>query len=149
MQLILWRHADAEDAAGGDDLARALTRKGRKQAERMAQWLRPQLAPDWLVLASPARRALETARALTDEPEERSRLAPGARASDILEEVGWPDHERPVVVVGHQPTLGQVAGRLLGARHELAIRKAAMWWFAERGGETVLLAVLDPDRLPR
>ncbi len=149
MELILWRHADAEDAVGGDDLARALTKKGRKQAERMAAWLRPQLSPDWRVLASPARRALETARELTERPEERSGLAPGASVREILEEAGWPDDERPVVVVGHQPTLGQVAAKLLGARHDLAIRKAAMWWFADRGGETVLLAVLDPDRLGR
>jgi len=35
MELILWRHAEAEDAVGGDDMARALTKHGRKQAERV------------------------------------------------------------------------------------------------------------------
>ena len=41
MNLILWRHAEAED--GADDLQRALTGKGRRQAARMAQWLTFQL----------------------------------------------------------------------------------------------------------
>ena len=37
MELILWRHADAED--GLPDLSRRLTPRGIKQAERMAAWL--------------------------------------------------------------------------------------------------------------
>ena len=37
MELILWRHADAED--GAPDLERRLTPKGRKEAERVAAWL--------------------------------------------------------------------------------------------------------------
>ena len=37
MDLILWRHAEAEELAeAGDDLARALTSRGEKQAARMA-----------------------------------------------------------------------------------------------------------------
>ncbi|HEX7466215.1 MAG TPA: histidine phosphatase family protein, partial [Usitatibacter sp.] len=39
MELILWRHAEAEDAGGGGDLARSLTKRGRKQAAKMAEWL--------------------------------------------------------------------------------------------------------------
>ncbi|MEO7547467.1 MAG: histidine phosphatase family protein, partial [Ramlibacter sp.] len=40
MDLILWRHAEAEDAPeGGDDLDRALTSRGEKQAARVAAWL--------------------------------------------------------------------------------------------------------------
>ncbi len=37
MDLILWRHAEAED--GANDLARELTPKGVKQAARVAEWL--------------------------------------------------------------------------------------------------------------
>jgi len=43
MDLILWRHAEAEDAGGKPDLERNLTRHGRKQAARMAEWLKPRL----------------------------------------------------------------------------------------------------------
>ena len=41
MDLILWRHAEAEDGVGKPDTERELTKRGRKQAERMAEWLRP------------------------------------------------------------------------------------------------------------
>ena len=36
MELILWRHAEAEGPGPKGDLARSLTKKGRRQAERMA-----------------------------------------------------------------------------------------------------------------
>ena len=36
MDLILWRHAEAED--GANDLARELTQKGHKQAARVADY---------------------------------------------------------------------------------------------------------------
>ena len=145
MELILWRHADAEDALGGDDMGRALTKKGRKQAERMALWLAPRLSEDWLLLSSPARRAVETAQALGRRIEEREALGPGMTADDVLAAAGWPDHRRPVLVVGHQPTLGEVAAMLLASRRPAAVRKAAAWWFAARDGEILLRAVMDPD----
>ena len=44
MDLILWRHAEAEDwTEGCDDLQRSLTGRGEKQAKRMAAWLDRQL----------------------------------------------------------------------------------------------------------
>src|SRR5947208_88013 len=58
MELILWRHADAED--GTPDLARRLTKKGRKQAERVAEWLEERLPGDYVLLCSPALRERET-----------------------------------------------------------------------------------------
>jgi phosphohistidine phosphatase len=149
MELILWRHAEAEDAAAGGDAARALTRRGKKQAERMGGWLRPRLADEWRILASPAKRAVQTAKGLGMDFEEREALGTGASAASILREAGWPDGERSVVVVGHQPTLGEVAARLLGVRGEMAVRKGAIWWFAAKGGKTVLRCVLDPDLLER
>ena len=52
MDLILWRHAEAEDAAPGmSDLERALTTKGVKQARRMGQWLNSQLPDSCRILA--------------------------------------------------------------------------------------------------
>ncbi|MGA9911314.1 MAG: histidine phosphatase family protein, partial [Paraburkholderia sp.] len=53
MNLILWRHAEAEEFASGD-LARALTTRGRKQAQNVAKWLRTRLPEDAVILASPA-----------------------------------------------------------------------------------------------
>ena len=150
MDLILWRHAEAED--GLPDLTRALTGRGRKQASRMADWLNPRLPPDIRVLVSPATRTLQTAQALGRSYDPVQALAPGASAEDVLAAVGWPDADYPVLVIGHQPTLGQVAMRLLtGQAGDLTVKKGGIWWFQgrERAGQTqvVLRAVAAPDWL--
>ena len=150
MDLILWRHAEAED--GLPDMKRELTDQGRKQAGRMADWLNPRLAQETQVLVSPARRALQTARALGRSHTEVAALAPGAGADAVVAAAGWPDAPYPVLIVGHQPTLGQVAAKLLsGQGGDLSIKKGAVWWFQcrERDGElqVVLRAVVGPDWL--
>lgn len=146
MDLILWRHAEAED--GLEDLERALTKRGRRQAKRMAEWLRPRLAGEWRILSSPAKRALQTVKPLELPYDVRDALGTGAGPQAILREAGWPGAGASVVIVGHQPTLGQVAARLVGAASEIAIKKGAIWWFASRGGgEATLRAVLNPDLL--
>lgn len=145
MNLILWRHAEAEDADARGDMERALTKRGRKQAQRMGEWLRARIPADALVLASPARRAVQTAKALGIAFEERPVLAPGASAISMLGEAGWPVAERTVVIVGHQPTLGEVAAHLLGASKGLSLRKASIWWFVSRDGAAALRCVMDAD----
>src|SRR6185436_3403044 len=101
MDLILWRHAEAEE--GGNDLARELTPKGQKQAARVAEWLLLRLPSRFVLVSSPAARAQQTA----------EEIAPGAAVSAILEAAGWPDNKGTVVLVGHQPDLGQAAGFLI------------------------------------
>ena len=114
MELILWRHAEA--AAGEPDAARPLTERGRRQAERMARFLAPRLPADLRVIVSPARRAQETARALGRSFETVERIAPGCGVAEILDAASWPESERPVLLVGHQPTLGEVAAKLVEGR---------------------------------
>lgn len=150
MELILWRHADAENST--PDMARALTGRGRKQAARMADWLNPRLPQDIRVLVSPATRAIQTAQALGRYYDQVPALAPGASVDDVLTAAGWPDGAYPVLIVGHQPTLGQVALDLLaGQEGEVAMRKAGIWWFQNREREgrlqVVLRAVASPDWL--
>ncbi len=150
MELILWRHADAQDGPVDDE--RELTDKGRRQAARMAKWLRPRLEGKWKVLASPAARARQTADALGCPYETCLTLGPLETEDALLRVAGWPGGDCNVVVVGHQPTFGRVAARLLSGRHgHLTIKKGAAWWFSSRidgedgRGETVLRAVLSPD----
>lgn len=150
MELILWRHAEAED--GGDDLQRALTKRGRRQAELMAAWLGRRIDAKWLVLSSPARRALQTVEPLKRPFEVRDRLGPMSGPQDVLRETGWPSAKDNLIVVGHQPTLGQVAAHLMGAGlADISLRKGAIWWFATRHrdgeGATILKAVLNPALL--
>ena len=151
MELILWRHAEAEDGEG-DDLQRELTKRGKRQAQRMSEWLRPLLVGEWRILVSPAKRTLQTVKALDMAFDVREALGASSTPQMVLREAGWPQGEDDVLIVGHQPTLGQVAARLVGgAQGDVSIRKGAIWWFATRNRhgeqETILKAVLNPDLL--
>jgi phosphohistidine phosphatase len=148
MDLILWRHADAQD--GVPDLDRELTDKGHRQAADMAKWLKLHLPKGSKILVSPAARAQQTARALTHDYRTVAEIAPGAAYEAVLNAAGWPNQEGAVLVVGHQPTLGQAAAVLLsGDPSDVSMKKGAIWWFANRarGGhhEITLRAVLSPD----
>jgi len=142
MDIILWRHADAE--AGADDLARRLTPKGHAQAAAVARWLRRHLPPEFVVLASPARRAQQTAEALHAAILTEARLAPGASVRAIVESAHKHRDRRLAIVVGHQPDLGRAAAHLVAHAHaEWAIEKGALWWI---DGHRVR-AVVSPDLL--
>jgi phosphohistidine phosphatase len=144
MDLILWRHAEAfEMREVQDDLDRALTNKGERQAQRMAAWLNRQLPASTKVLASPARRAQQTAAALDRKVKTVAELAPEATVDNLLHAVRWPEAREPVLVVGHQPTLGLAAAYLLsGQAQAWTVRKGGVWWLRAREREGVLQVVL-------
>ena len=150
MDLILWRHADAEDDI--HDAERKLTAKGVKQAARMAKWLRPRIPDSAVVLASPAKRAQQTAQALTEDFKTVPELGLAASAEGVLRAAGWPGREGCVVVVGHQPTLGESAAlALTGKKEPWNVKKGAVLWFVRRDDEepapTQLRAAISPDLL--
>jgi len=151
VDLILWRHAEAlEMREVHDDLDRALTPKGERQALRMAEWLNRHLPASTRVLVSPARRAQQTATTLDRRFKTVPALAPDGSVEALLHAARWPDSREPVLVVGHQPTLGLAAAYLLaGQPLGWAVRKGAVWWLRvrEREGErqVVLHAVMAPE----
>lgn len=153
MDLILWRHAEAVvESEGQNDLERALTSKGERQAQKMAEWLNRHLAHSTRVLVSPALRCQQTAQALGRKFRTVASLAPGASAGDVLAAARWPDASEPVLVVGHQPTLGLVASlALTNVVQPWSVRKGAVWWLRSRsreeGERVVLQAVQAPDSL--
>ena len=105
MQLILWRHAEAEDDAESD-LARPLTPKGLRQAARMAAWLRGQSGSldGWRVIASPALRTRQTAMALGCKFEVEDSIVTDVPAENIFAAAGWPNAGENIIVVGHHVT---------------------------------------------
>jgi phosphohistidine phosphatase len=172
MDLILWRHAQAHAlpldpeqqalAEAGEplivhiepalDLARTLTPKGERQAERMAHWLNQRLTEATKVIVSPAQRTQQTALALGRHFKTLNQLNPHASVDDLLAAARWPRAKEPVLIVGHQPTLGLLAARLMtGQDQAWSIRKGAVWWLRgrERDGElqVTLHAVQQPDFL--
>lgn len=153
MDLILWRHAEAHPLRDGQtDLERGLTSKGERQAQRMAEWLNQRLAESTRVLVSPALRAQQTARALGRSFKTMAAVAPDQGVVELLEAANWPDASEPVLIVGHQPTLGMVAAQLLtGSDHPWAVKKAAVWWLRARQrdgfSQVTLQAVQSADLL--
>jgi phosphohistidine phosphatase len=153
MDLILWRHAEAIDLdLVGDDMERSLTARGEKQANRMAHWLDRQLPDGAKVIASPAVRAQQTAQALGRKFKTHAALAPLGNCDQLLELVQWPHGKGCVLVVGHQPTLGQAISRLIGLQEsECAVKKGAVWWLRHKErdveGATVVVTVQTPDLL--
>jgi phosphohistidine phosphatase len=161
MDLILWRHAEAEDLGANDDsdvtehdrdLSRRLTARGEKQAARMAAWLDRQLPEGVRVWSSPAVRCEQTVLALGRKYRVREDLAPDGSPEDLLQLVQWPSSRQPALVVGHQPTLGRVIAQLMQlSEADCSVRKGAVWWlrYRERAGQpqTVIVTVQTPELL--
>ena len=153
MDLVLWRHAEAQDwVVGCDDMERSLTSRGEKQAARMAGWLDRQLPEGTRIFVSPARRCEQTALALGRKFKIRPELAPGASTAQLLELVQWPGAKGTVLVIGHQPTLGQTIAQLIGlSAAECSVKKGAVWWLRNREREahsqTVVVTVQSPEVL--
>lgn len=154
MELILWRHAQAED--GEPDPARALTQRGRRDAVRVAAWLCRRIGDGGAtVLCSPTRRTRETAEALRGHPGAVGRfevvdaIGPQAAAADVLRAAGWPDGpDGLVIVVGHQPWIGQAAAlAVAGAVLPWPMRKAGFWWLARRDDGVLVRAAMSPELL--
>ena len=154
MELILWRHAEAE--IGEPDVGRLLTAKGHKQALKMAEWLDASLPDSCRILASPAARAMQTAEALGRKFKIVPDLGPDCSVDQVLAAANWPNSRDPVLVIGHQPSLGQIAARLIsGSDQEWTIRKANVWWIVRReydegpdgsnGTDHYLRAVMTPE----
>jgi phosphohistidine phosphatase len=156
MDLILWRHAEAEVAQEGeDDLSRALTKKGERQAARMAAWLDRHLPEGTRVLVSPAVRTQQTVAPLGRKFKLRDELVPESSVDDVLDLLKWQEAAGPqikgsVLLVGHQPYLGQLVAKLLGMQeHHCPVRKGGVWWLRTRvrdgQPQTVLLTVACPE----
>jgi phosphohistidine phosphatase len=148
MDLLLWRHAEAED--GLDDMKRPLSENGRQQAQAMAVWIRAHRPDGLRIIASPSLRTVQTAAALGLPFETSEWIRPGASTADLITAAGWPTAGGAVLIVGHQPTLGRLAALLLAGRvAEWTIKRGALWWLRNqvRTGEsqTMLRAALPSE----
>lgn len=153
MDLVLWRHAHAQEAlAGEDDLSRTLTARGEKQAARMGAWLDRQLPEGTRIVVSPAQRTLQTAQALGRKYLIREEISPTGTVEELLKLVNWPNGKGVILVVGHQPVLGQTIAQLLAIQgSECSVKKGAVWWLRHRLrdgiSQTNLMLVQAPDSL--
>ncbi len=152
-EIIFWRHAEAHEATvGQDDLDRKLTVKGQRQAERVAFWLDRNLPQQCRVFVSPAKRSQQTARCLSRKNKTLIELGPGAQPQEVLAAVGWGVQTEPIVIIGHQPWIGEcIHWLLMDAAAPLTVRKGAVWWLQsrERDGvkDVIIRAVTTPELL--
>ncbi len=153
MNLLLWRHAQAELALDpSHDFDRKLTSLGEKQAKRVAKWLDRQLPQGTQIWVSPAIRAEQTAKALGRPYKLCPELAPGATVAQLHELVQWPRKKGHLLLVGHQPVLGDYMAELLGVDAQVCtMKKGSIWWLRNREREaknqTVLLTIQTPETL--
>jgi phosphohistidine phosphatase len=154
MDLLLWRHAEALDASEDqpDDMLRPLSPRGIKQAQRMATWLDQHMPDGMRILSSPALRCESTAAALGRKYKLCNALSPDGDVQAVIELAQWPDARTPVLIVGHQPMLGQLAAQLLGLPAQaLSVRKGSVWWLRNRvrldAQSTLVHCVQSPDML--
>ncbi|MDR2852895.1 MAG: histidine phosphatase family protein [Burkholderiaceae bacterium] len=151
MDLILWRHAEAENNAEKcDDMQRALTVRGHKQAVRMAAWLDQRLPENTRVLCSPALRCEQTALALGRKYKICQELVSDVPTADTLRAAHWPTGKHTMLLIGHQPALGQLIAQLIGLHQTpCSLQKGALWWLRarEREGQwqTLVVAAQSPE----
>ncbi len=150
-EIIFWRHAEAHDALPDqNDLDRKLTVKGVRQAERVAFWLDRNLPQHCKVFVSEAKRAQQTARHLPRKHKTLAELNPNAQPQDVLAVVGWGGQTEPIIIIGHQPWMGEcIHWLLMEGLAPLAVRKGALWWLQSRArgesNEVVVRAVITPE----
>ncbi len=117
-RLLLLRHGKAESPAGVCDRDRPLAKRGRRQSEYAgAECRRRGLIPD-LVVASPALRTRQTSQAFAEglDTATETDLDPRIYANTVDDLVAvvdeFPDDTRTVLLVGHNPSLDDLARTL-------------------------------------
>lgn len=145
MILFLLRHADAEDFASSD-FDRSLTAKGLEQSAKVGKFcVRNGLRPD-LILSSPVVRAIQTAdivgKAVGAGPVTEPGLACGMTPPALLGLLAAHTGRGSVMVVGHEPDLGNAISMLVGLADpcSILVRKASLTmidipWLEPGGGQ--------------
>ena len=156
MDVWILRHAAAEErAASGRDADRRLTEEGTRRARAVGRGLAsldPGIAAIWTSPFARARQTAEAAaRALEVEIRETRSLEPGRDPEDVLRELRAEAFEA-VLLVGHEPHLGALLGRLVAGRPALTLplKKAGVARVAwDRTGPGELKSFLPPGVLER
>ena len=109
--LVLLRHAKSAYPDGVADHDRPLAERGVREAALAGDWLRANLPAIDAVLCSTATRARETlARSGIDAPVRYVERLYGATPGTLIEQVnGVSDDVNTLLVVGHEPTISEVA----------------------------------------
>ena len=155
MEIWLLRHAAAEDRApSGRDADRTLTEEGHRRAREVARGL-AELEPGIaLILTSPYQRARQTAEPvarglrLTSKLRETQALEPDSDPEEILGEIRGEESDS-ILLVGHEPHMGALLGRLISGRSglEIPMKKASVARLSWDGSGPAVLRALLPAKI--
>jgi len=134
MQIYILRHGIAEDAGPGQpDAERALTPEGREKLRRVLKQARQVGVEPDAILASPFRRAWQTAEEAAEALGYKGKivrtpaLLPEASPADAWEEIRARQGERAILLSGHEPFTGSMVAFLLGSPALMVeMKKAAL-----------------------
>ena len=156
MQIILWRHGEAE--AADIDFDRSFTAKGKQQAQKTAHFINRYFPKQREIWVSPLKRSKETASYLDSKERilEQNFLIPSSPAPIIKAHLYRQKSDTNLIIVGHQPWLGELIFSLVlrgieknqNKFFELGpFKKGALWWLVLDKDGTHIKAVLTPDLL--
>lgn len=133
-ELYLIRHAVAEERSDAwpDDSKRPLTAGGMVRMRKAARALARLGGSFDVILTSPLVRARQTAEIVAEAFRERPHivnveaLAPGGTYHALEAELEKQSKRTRIVLVGHEPGIGELAARLAGCRHPFTFKKGAV-----------------------
>lgn len=134
IQLYLIRHglAGARGEAWPDDTKRPLTTDGVARLRREVKGLGALGVTFDQVLTSPLVRTRQTADVVAQALAPRGAvvtidaLAPGGTPAAVMAALAQHARQGSIAVVGHEPDLGQLAARLIGAKAPIPFKKGAV-----------------------
>jgi len=135
IQLFIVRHGVAEERGDEwpDDTERPLTADGVARLRRAGRGLRSLGVAFDVILTSPLVRAVQTAEILAAAHESRppiavlDALSPGGPQAGVITELDKQARKaKKIAIVGHAPSIGELASRLIGSRRPLELKKGAV-----------------------
>lgn len=133
MKLFILRHAEAIDAVDAassmPDDWRYLTGKGRKTAEAFGRRMEKLAGTGLVIVSSPLVRAVQTAQIVADrigrkcKVEINGMLRSGVDVADIVDFLQNLSSSENIMLVGHEPQLGELATVLLKSETALQLKK--------------------------
>lgn len=134
VELYLIRHGIA--ALRGeeypDDTKRPLTHRGIVRLRREARALAALNVSFDQIITSPLVRARQTADLFAEDLPSKppvavsQSLAPGGKPGAVLDELGKYARRTKIALVGHEPDLGELAARMIGARQPIQFKKGGI-----------------------
>jgi phosphohistidine phosphatase len=121
MNLFILRHGKAEKSSDDiPDIDRALTRDGKEEVKKVAQWMKRNKIRFDTIATSPLKRARGTAKIVASVLDQKNQLvvwdelAPGGDLDTVCYHASGYEEHASVLVIGHEPGLSMLISKITG-----------------------------------